>query len=400
MSTRLVAKMIPVLLASLLGSTSLATASWTMGTGGQTCPDGSVPQEMTVRGCVPSDCSTTLGGGWGTTNPELLTIPKFDPSLGTLLEVEVVFNAEVFISSCTDNMSPACVPVQIDFSFAASLIPTVPINGLGQIIMLQFVPILPSGFMLGASDGVIDCPTPSGPPSNGTCAPASGDHYLTAPILTWSDPAGSFSGAAVLDWIATSPGQTIVFESAGASSFSTHSGGSGGLFQNSADGRIWLEVTYRYCPNFVGTPFCGCDSTAPCGNTGGPLEGCANSTGSGATLSASGTVSLAAANLVLHGAQLPAGKTGLFFQGNGMVGGGTGAPLGDGLRCASGSVVRLQVGTSTPNGLLDTTANLALKSGASPGDLRTYQLWYRDVAASPCGTRFNLTNGLAITWVP
>ena len=45
--------------------------------------------------------------------------------------------------------------------------------------------------------------------------------------------------------------------------------------------------------------------------------------------------------------------------------------------------------------------DLAVKGGVSAGDLRRYQLWFRDPGSeSPCGAGFNLSNGLELTWSP
>ncbi len=153
-----------------------------------------------------------------------------------------------------------------------------------------------------------------------------------------------------------------------------------------------------------GTSFCSGDGSGtlcPCGNQGAPGRGCANGAGSGgARLSASGSASVAAADLVLSGEGLTPSQPGLYFQGNNAVAGGAGGAFGDGLRCAGGSVARLQVRTASAAGTSSTTANLVLAGGVAPGDVRRYQIWYRDPAASPCGSGFNLTQGLEIAWLP
>jgi hypothetical protein len=33
-----------------------------------------------------------------------------------------------------------------------------------------------------------------------------------------------------------------------------------------------------------------------------------------------------------------------------------------------------------------------------PGDVKRYQIWYRDPQGSPCGAQFNLSNGMEIVW--
>ena len=137
----------------------------------------------------------------------------------------------------------------------------------------------------------------------------------------------------------------------------------------------------------------------PCANDD-PTAGCTNSTGTGATLDASGMPSVAASTLVLSGSGLPAGQPGLYFQGLNAVGGGSGVAFGDGLRCAGGGVARLQVRASDPSGSSSTTVDLTVSGAVTAGDSRTYQLWYRDPAGSVCGTGFNLSNGLQLVWTP
>jgi len=152
------------------------------------------------------------------------------------------------------------------------------------------------------------------------------------------------------------------------------------------------------------TALCTGDAGAacPCGNnsTTGAGEGCRNSFGTGGKLVGSGTASLASDTLVLSGSQMTNG-TCLYFQGTLAQGGGLGASFGDGLRCATGTTVRL-----------GTTTNVAAASSypfgghppvsvrglvTAPG-ARTYQVWYRN-AASFCTTdTFNLTNGLWVLW--
>ena len=139
------------------------------------------------------------------------------------------------------------------------------------------------------------------------------------------------------------------------------------------------------------------------GNTYDDTLDCANSTGAGAVLSAGGSNSVGAGNLVLAGSNLEPGQPGLYFQGNNAVNGGLGTTFGDGLRCAGGSVIRLQVRTSDAAGTSSTTANVAAVGLVTAGDTRRYQLWYRNPsfpAGSPCGTGFNFTNGLEIVWAP
>lgn len=149
------------------------------------------------------------------------------------------------------------------------------------------------------------------------------------------------------------------------------------------------------------TSFCeGTSAACPCGNGGGPGEGCGNSTGAGAVLSTSGSTSVSAADLVFSAAQLAPSQPGLYFQGNNAVSSGNGVPFGDGLRCAGGGVIRIQVRISTPSGTSQTTTNIVAATGVQPGDTKRYQIWYRDPQGSPCGTGFNLSNGIEVSWTP
>ncbi len=150
--------------------------------------------------------------------------------------------------------------------------------------------------------------------------------------------------------------------------------------------------------------FCAGDGSAsscPCGNTGAVGHGCANgSSASGALLSALGSASLGDADLVLRAQNSTPGQPGLFYQGQNAVQGGAGVPFGDGLRCAGGGVVRLEVAIADGAGTANSTVAVAAAGGATPGAVLRYQWWYRDPAGSPCGATFNLSNGLEITWSP
>lgn len=146
----------------------------------------------------------------------------------------------------------------------------------------------------------------------------------------------------------------------------------------------------------LGSAYCfgaGC----PCANDEA-AGGCRNSTGGGATLSGTGNPSVSSGSVVLSAIGLPAGA-GLYFQGADRLNGGAGLVFGDGLRCAGGSVVRLEVVVAS-GGASATTSDLAAKGGVAAGDVRRYQLWYRDVFGSPCGANYNLTNGYEFAWAP
>jgi len=150
----------------------------------------------------------------------------------------------------------------------------------------------------------------------------------------------------------------------------------------------------------AGTAYCfgdGSGTACPCGNTSNsPGTGCANGTGSGGLLSATGSNSISADDLVLHGSSLTDGP-GLYFQGNNAVNGGMGNTFGDGIRCAGSQAIRLEVSFAS-GGSSSTSVSIATDGGVNIGDTKRYQLWYRDTDTSPCSSTFNLTNGYEVTW--
>jgi hypothetical protein len=122
--------------------------------------------------------------------------------------------------------------------------------------------------------------------------------------------------------------------------------------------------------------------------------------GSGSQLTATGTNQVSADDIVLSATGSTPGQPGLLFQGDNAINGGDGLAFGDGLRCAGGNVVRLEVVTADGAGAASSTVPIAATGGVSPGDIKRYQWWYRDPTGSPCGAGFNLSNGLEVTWAP
>ncbi len=129
--------------------------------------------------------------------------------------------------------------------------------------------------------------------------------------------------------------------------------------------------------------------------------GAPNSVGSGATISLTGTISLAAGDAVLHAAGVPPSQFGLFYYGPNQVQ----LPWGDGFRCAGGGVYRL--GTVLSDGSGNSTDPLdytkpPMDAGAGKivaGGSWNFQYWYRD-PSGPGGTGFNASDALAVTFCP
>lgn len=140
----------------------------------------------------------------------------------------------------------------------------------------------------------------------------------------------------------------------------------------------------------------GSGSPCPCSNTGSQGDGCLNSTGSGAGLTMAGTNSSSADDLRLRASGLVPGQTALLFTGTSPVNSGLGNTLGDGLLCIGGSIVRLETRVPNPAGEATWGPGLIGAQGWAPGSTRYFQVWYRDSVGSPCGSGFNLTNGLRV----
>jgi sugar lactone lactonase YvrE len=145
----------------------------------------------------------------------------------------------------------------------------------------------------------------------------------------------------------------------------------------------------------------GSSGLCPCANNSVLETGCANSTGVGAHLTGSGSSDALADNLTLHVTGLPASQPVLLFSANNEI--APSAPsflFGDGFRCAGGFVQRLGVVNASSMGDAFWGPNLQAAGGWGPGDVRRFQAWYRDPVNSPCGTLFNLSNGLEVTFQP
>jgi hypothetical protein len=153
--------------------------------------------------------------------------------------------------------------------------------------------------------------------------------------------------------------------------------------------------------------------SCPCGNPpSGPNRGCNNSSGTGgASITATGSASLAADTVVFTTAGERATATSILLQGSSQS--ATGVVYGQGVRCATGVLKRLftksAVGGSitVPNfGAGDPTvsARSAAKGDViAPGNHREYMVYYRDptvLGSCPATSTFNGTDGGTIIWAP
>lgn len=136
----------------------------------------------------------------------------------------------------------------------------------------------------------------------------------------------------------------------------------------------------------------------PCANQTAGAQGCANSSGNGARLVPSGSTSVAADDLRFTGFDLIPGRAALLFVGDQLA--PSGVTLGDGLRCVGGAIQRLGVRAPQANGNANWSAGLQPVGGWQAGDRRGFQVWYRDTLGGPCGSGFNLSQAIDVTFVP
>lgn len=183
----------------------------------------------------------------------------------------------------------------------------------------------------------------------------------------------------------------------------------GGKFR-SAGGKISSYIAkWQRCPG-PGHALCpgdGLDSQVttpcPCGASqrGSQGHGCANSQNSnGAILTGSGTSN--PDQVSLHVSGMPNQTVVVFLKGSASI--TSGAPFGDGIRCAGGQLIIFGAQATSSGTAAYPFAFGQSVSGASltpPGSGQTayYQALYRNVALSFCPpATFNVSNGYSILW--
>jgi len=143
-------------------------------------------------------------------------------------------------------------------------------------------------------------------------------------------------------------------------------------------------------PVNVGTNFCvsAPNSVTPMGEA------------TGAIITGTGSVSVAANELLLHSGPMKVNEPGIFFFGTTRVNTGNGLPFGDGFRCVGGDVVRL-LPPSFPdsNGVLHRIVDNSAHPEIVQNVTLHFQAWYRD-PGGPGGSSFNLSDGLTVLFAP
>jgi hypothetical protein len=158
-------------------------------------------------------------------------------------------------------------------------------------------------------------------------------------------------------------------------------------------------------PPSLGTLYCfgdGAGTPCPCGNESAANTGagCANSTGLGALLTASGSTSLTADDLVLLARNLPPSRGALLLSSAFKRNAGFGLPFRDGLLCLEPNVQRYALVNSDAAGMAQWGPGLGSNhTNWTRGTSLLFQVWCRD-GGGPCGFGANTSNGLEIALLP
>jgi hypothetical protein len=151
---------------------------------------------------------------------------------------------------------------------------------------------------------------------------------------------------------------------------------------------------------------CSCAAGAPCGNED-DRGGCRNqSWNRGALMYGCGSTSVTTDELVFTVQYVSRSQSGLLFMGPGEVE----LPFGGGKRCVGeGGIGLYRFPISPPKwaGVIDIGPGLVARTHTSSsgafhihaGQTWHFQYWYRDPGGS-CGTGFNLSNSVAVSFTP
>jgi hypothetical protein len=158
-------------------------------------------------------------------------------------------------------------------------------------------------------------------------------------------------------------------------------------------------------------PGSGGVSPCPCANPpGGPGRGCDNSAATGgAALAASGIAGLAHDTLVFRTLGETPSALSIVLQADALD--ASGSVFGQGVRCVSGTLIRLYVKTAHSGSISAPRASDASVSARSaqlgdpiaPGSQRHYGVYYRDpqvLGGCPAASTFDITQQLSVLWQP
>ncbi len=244
--------------------------------------------------------------------------------------------------------------------------------------------------MIGAGDGsfvaTTSLPVGTGPTS-AALADLDGDGWLDLAVVSAWDPSGY-----------------IKTEKVGVS-FGSSSGFSEQLFYAAGDSPVDVAVgdldgdglmdltTLNWYDKQASVLLSRCSSAS---SFDAYCTALPNSVGSGALISGVGTSSVAANDMGLNVTGAIPFQPGLFYMGPNQIA----VPFGNGMRCVGGGTHRLAVVLPDMAGDVSFALDNTLAAGGgviTPGSTWNFQLWYRDPSV---GVGFNLSNGLAVAFVP
>lgn len=338
----------------------------------------------------------------------VIDVPQFPPNAGKLVavyvRVSVMINGTVSAENLTNHdVAPPCPdmypgaivhadycgggPSPVGSDYLSACIP--PLGPFDGTVDFAGTSGTISGFggagsFGGSTSNIGDCGLPPATPC-GVSAPAILDAFSGFGVVHLhisADPYG------VTPLYATSPDWAFSMLISGqASAFVTY----------------WYDdLPAGFCGHdgFQGNR-CPCDSTVPYEYGFG--SACPNSQNpDGALLHFNGQASLSADTFALTASGMPAQAVAMFFQGTNAA--QQGVLFADGLRCVTGSIVRLGIKTASggaatyPSG-----ADLPISvrgNVPAPGSFRAYQVWYRDAAAFCTSATSNLSSGVLASWSP
>lgn len=236
--------------------------------------------------------------------------------------------------------------------------------------------------------------------SNNSAPTAGAAYYYQHLSGLWSFQAYiKASNAEAFDNFGLSVALSEEFAVVGASNEDSGSSGINGGQGNGGD-RSGAAYVIDLTDTDSGDPFCagdGSGGSCTCFNFGAANAGCANSETQGAKLIGVGIPDSLSDSFALIVTDSLPGKPGIIFQGNVVVNGGLGNPVGNGLLCVT-PTKRWDVAFADAEG----TVVYGPQLFSSHPDVMTlalihYQWWYRD-ADDSCGGEFNFSNGWSVTW--
>ncbi len=318
-------------------------------------------------------------------------VPRFDPTLGTLVEARIELTPHfcaTLRAENTDTFAPETVTLL--FAGAAQLsreghsLATATAGGYVSQFLMPF-------------DGTIDFAG-----SSGMMQIIHGDLDTTVSILPSSPEFDGF----IAQPGSAGPGSAIAhFDVDGILDPECEPIGNPVIVFD-ARASVGPEITITYVYSASGATFCagdGSGSGCPCSNAGVTGHGCASPYAlNGVLLTGSGDASVAADTLTLTLTDLPHATVLVLMQSDG--GHYAGMPFGAGLRCVTGTVVRIKTMSA------DTSTSIGAGNGGTPisvsgqlpatGGTRFYQAAYREGPGACNAAPLNFSNGWRVAWRP